>query len=220
VASRVPEGACGTLGDIGVWSFDAMKILVTGDGGMMYFRDPELAARMEIVARLGQVAASGHERRGEDRWWEVSVSEPGRRSIMNDITAAIGCVQLERLPSFIERRRAVRAAYDDALAGVPGIVRRPDPPVDHDVSEYFYWIQLPEPARDRLAHRLRELDIYTTFKYHPLHTLPIYRHSPVLPGAETAAATTLCLPIHQALSDDDVECVVTGVREFAERELV
>jgi aminotransferase len=220
VASRIPEGACGTLGDIGVWSFDSMKILVTGDGGMMYFRDPEMAARMEIVSRLGLVALSGHERRGQDRWWEITVSEPGRRSIMNDITAGIGCVQLQRLPSFIKRRGEVRAAYDEGLAGLPGVVRRPAPPADHVLSDYFYWIQLSGSARDRLAHRLRELDIYTTFKYHPLHTLPIYGHSPVLPGAEKAAATTLCLPIHQALSDDDIDCVTVGVREFAEREIV
>jgi aminotransferase len=215
VASRTAGGACGTLGDIGVWSFDAMKVVVTCDGGMMHFRDPELAARAERLMCLGLEAPSGHARREADRWWELSVSEPGRRALMNDVAAAIGCVQLQRLPGFLARREEVRAAYDAGLAGVPGIALPPAAPPGQRATHYFYWIQLPEPARDRMARELRARGVYTTFKYHPLHTLPLYGGSPSLPEAEAAAATTLCLPMHQALSDDDIQRVIEGVIEIA-----
>src|SRR5206468_9784424 len=53
VASSVNGRLCGTFGDMATWSFDAMKVVVTGDGGMMYVRDPELAARVEGLAYLG-----------------------------------------------------------------------------------------------------------------------------------------------------------------------
>ncbi|MDW8270254.1 MAG: DegT/DnrJ/EryC1/StrS family aminotransferase, partial [Anaerolineae bacterium] len=61
---------------------------------------------------------------------------------------------------------------------------------------------------------LRRCGIYTTFRYYPLHRLRLYGSYAQLPQAERAAAMTLCLPIHQALSDDDLARVVEAIRAF------
>lgn len=215
VASAWHGRACGTLGDIGVWSFDAMKILVTGDGGMVYCRDPQKMARLERLIYLGLEQNSGFaqaEQGARSGWWAFEVSEFGRRSIMNDVAAAIGLEQIKKLPAFIERRRQICAFYDAALRDLDWLQTPPALPSDAESSYYFYWVQSPD--RDRLAAHLREQGIYTTFRYYPLHRVRAYGSSAHLPNAELAAETTLCLPLHQALSDDDLTRIAGAVSEF------
>jgi aminotransferase len=221
VASTVDGRPCGTLGDIGIWSFDSMKILVTGDGGMIYCRDPEAAAHMRKLAYLGMDQSSGYGQAATgDRWWEFEVVSFSRRSIVNDITAAIGCVQLRRLPAFVERRSVIAKRYDEALSEVPGVRCPPPLPPGHASSHLFYWIQLDPRFRDAVARRLYDRGIYTTFRYLPLHCLPIYRAEVRLPGAEAAASRTLCIPIHQGLDDEAVDLVIQEVTRAVHAEMV
>ncbi|NYH77275.1 aminotransferase [Actinopolyspora biskrensis] len=222
VASRVGDTACGMFGDIGVWSFDAMKILVTGDGGMLHARDPGIAARARRDTYLGLAERSGLDRARSDavRWWDVDVAAFARRSITNDIAAAIGAVQLRRLCEFVERRRAIAEAYDHGFADAADIARPPPLPHGHASSHYLYWIQLPDgDRRDRLAHHLYRNGVYTTFRYPLLHRVEAYDSGANLPGAEHAAEVTLCLPLHQALSDAEVAEVVRLVREHTDHDL-
>jgi len=81
--------ACGTFGDVGVWSFDSMKVLTTGDGGMIWCPSQATAERIRASVRLG-VRVPGFARRVESsRWWEVDPPSIGRRATMNDIAAAM-----------------------------------------------------------------------------------------------------------------------------------
>lgn len=153
VASTVDGQSCGTFGDIGVWSFDSMKILVTGDGGMLYCRDPELAQLAATRSYLGLDNAGGTAQVSvRDRWWEFDVSSYSRRSILNDLAAAIGCVQLSRLAGFIACRSAIARRYDEVLGQLPQLRCPPAMPSGHVSSHLFYWIQLEPgtgtPSRD------------------------------------------------------------------------
>ncbi|GAT67120.1 glutamine--scyllo-inositol aminotransferase [Planomonospora sphaerica] len=215
VASRVDGRACGTFGDMGVWSFDHGKILVTVDGGMLYVRDPELAARAPKLAYLGMEQVSGYDQalRARTRWWEFELSSFSRRSVTNDVLSAVGLVQLGRLPGFVARRRRIAERYDRGLAGVEGLLCPPPLPPGHESSHYMYWIQLEGGIRDDLARDLYERGIYTTFRYPPLHRVRAYGSDAVLPGADRAADGTLLLPMHQGLTDADVDRVVDAVRE-------
>lgn len=203
----------GIWGDIGVWSFDAMKIITTGDGGMMYIRDPELAASARQWLYLGTSSESGLSS-NKARWWEFEVTQPGaRRAIMNDIAAAMGLEQLGRLGEFVERRRQVSNYYDEHLAilrlgrHLPQITRLT---LMGERSFYFYWIQTPR--RDELAAYLKANNIYTSFRYHPLHLA--YKTGDSLPNAERAARETLLLPLHCNLADEDVSRICEKIRGF------
>jgi aminotransferase len=215
VASSVGGRACGTFGDLAMWSFDAMKILVTGDGGMVRARDPEHAAAVRRLAYHGLARASGFSSStsspaavAAQRWWEIDVREPGQRLVGNDVTAAVGSVQLRRLPGFVARRREIARTYDALLGGVDGIGLPPAAPADHVSSHYFYWVRLHPRIRDDVAADLLAQGVYTTFRYPPLHRVPVYgTDHPPLPGTDRAAAATLLLPLHQGLSDDDVRTV-------------
>lgn len=214
VASSVDGRAVGTFGDLAMWSFDAMKVLVTGDGGMIYVRDRERASRVRRLAYhgLAQPSGFGHAR-VSSRWWELDIPEPGRRVIGNDLTAAIGAVQLRRLPELVAARRRIVASYDRELAGAADILTPPPVPAGHTSTHYFYWVQLPPGVRDQVAGDLLAAGVYTTFRYAPLHRVPAYAAAGAeLPGTDWAAERTLCLPLHPGLSDEDVRTVAAELR--------
>jgi dTDP-4-amino-4,6-dideoxygalactose transaminase len=208
-ATRVKGEAYGMLCDIAVWSFDAMKILSTGDGGMVYCQDPELAQRLRQNIYLGMDETSGLSS-SKERWWEFEVTGPGRRAIMNDITAAIGLEQLKKLPRFVARRKEIWGMYNERLAGLDWLTLPPPVPDYVESSYYFYWVQLEK--RDELARYLKERDVYVTFRYYPLHR--VFKTGQKLPGADRAADRTLLLPLHQGLSSDEVEYICECVRGF------
>ena len=217
VASTYQGRACGTLGDVGVWSFDAMKILVTGDGGMIYCKNAALAQQAEERLYLGLLTKSGLASHALSRWWEYEISGFGRRAIMNDVASAIGLEQLKKLPEFIAARQRVHEFYDQHLAGLNWLQCPPAIAKDCRSSYYFYWIQLQPEHRDALAVFLKERGVYSTFRYYPLHWVRRYDSKEPLPGAETAAHTTLCIPQHQALSKQHLETVVSAIHDFGKK---
>jgi aminotransferase len=212
MGSFVRGRACGTFGSIGVWSFDAMKLMTTGDGGMVWCRSPEVAEGIRSSIRMG-VGSSGFDRRGDSPgWWEVDPQGLGRRATMNDVAAAMGIVQLGHVPAFLERRREIAAAYDAALGDLDWLRA---PPSETGAARYYYWVQSEPSVRDRLATHLLERDVYTNFRYWPLHRTEMYGSGDLLPGADRAAASTLLLPMHQGLGDADVDRVIAEVRAFS-----
>jgi dTDP-4-dehydro-2,3,6-trideoxy-D-glucose 4-aminotransferase len=219
VASRAGGRAAGTFGDLAMWSFDAMKVLVTGDGGMIYVRDPEQAARVRRLAYHGLAQPSGFGyAKVSARWWELDIPEPGRRVIGNDLTAAIGTVQLRRLPGMVARRREITELYDAELADAAALLTPPPLPAGHHSTHYFYWVQMDPRIRDKVASDLLADGIYTTFRYAPLHKVPAYGHTgPGLPGSDWAAERTLCLPLHPALTDTEVRTVAARLRAAVDR---
>jgi len=203
----------GTFGDIGVWSFDGMKLLVTGDGGLIRIADKSIRERVFNRMNMGGVkpgfdAASKNQR----RWWEIDPPDWGRLAWMNDLAASIGLVQLSRLNTFIQRRREIAEAYDNTFANVPWI--RLPPAYDHESVPYFYWIQTDPYLRDELAQYLREQEIYTTFRYWPLHRTALYGDGGSYSGADLAAEQTLLIPVHQNLSDSDVNRIIEAIVRF------
>ncbi|WP_027659900.1 DegT/DnrJ/EryC1/StrS family aminotransferase [Salinispora fenicalii] len=217
VASQAGDRACGTFGDMGMWSFDSMKVLVTGDGGMLYVRDEETARRARRLAYHGLEQSSGFAAaRVSHRWWELNVRDFGRRVVGNDVTAAIGRVQLRKLPEVIARRRAITEMYDRLLDDSEGIRLPPRLPEGHTSSYYFYWIQVDPRIRDQVAADLLNRGIYTTFRYPPLHRVPAYRGAVDLPATAEASEATLLLPLHQGLDDSEVRVVVDELRKSVE----
>lgn len=199
----------GIQGDFGLWSFDAMKIITTGDGGMLYCRDEQAAMDIRRGTHLGQSVESGQASQAE-RWWEFTVDTPGRRAGMNDIAAAMGLAQLAKLPALVARRRAVWEQYQTQLAQITWLTLPPEPPPGVRSSYYCYWVQSDE--RDALAHHLRARGIYTTYRYWPVHRA--YGWPANVPNAEWASAHTLLLPLHAELSAADVDTICVTLREW------
>lgn len=222
VYSTYKGKACGTIGDMGMWSFDAMKILVCGDGSMLYFKDPEMKIKAEKWLYFGLESKSGYSNSVDKKWWEYDVSSFGHRAIMNDVTAAMACEQLKKLPGFIARRKEISDMYDKLLGDLEWL-DLPQPIQEGCTSTYyFYHIQVrANDHRDLLAKFLRENGVYTTFRYFPLHRVPYYiEHFDIndadFPNANYASDHTLCIPVHQSLTNEEVELVASLIRKYGE----
>lgn len=216
VSSFYKGKACGTFGEAATWSFDAMKILVCGDGGMIYVKDNDKLKEIRQNIYLGLVSQSGFSNSVDAKWWEFQIDTFGRRSIMNDISSAIGLVQLKKLPTFIAKRKHIAELYNSLLANAEWL-ELPPTLKDYQTSSYYmYHIQTKIPQmRDQLASYLRGKGIYTTFRYYPLHWVDLYgQKAQHLPNAEDAALCTLCLPIHHSLSDEEVEFICQQILSF------
>lgn len=207
----------GTFGDMGMWSFDAMKILVSGDGAILHFKDSEVKEKADKWLYFGLETKSGYSNTIDSKWWNFDISCYGHRAIMNDVTAAMALVQLERLPEFMQKRKLCHDLYTQELSSLSWLDTPPRLPDYCTTSYYFYHIQLHNEKRDELAQFLRKNDIYTTYRYFPLHEVNGYNCAQKLQNADWASAHTLNLPLHQGLSQDDILFITQKIKEFGQR---
>lgn len=213
VDSSLDGRACGSMGDVGIYSFDAVKNLTTGGGGGLTARDPALLERARKL-RYSGIGKSGFEMAqsegsGLARWWEYDISEVFIRMLPSDISAAIGLAQLDHFDALQARRHEIWQRYQQAFAGVDWIKTPVDPAVNERHSWFTYFIRVPN--RDELAHRLLDKGIYTTLRFHPLHMNEIYQSEKKLPAAEMLNLTGLNIPLHPRLTESEVQFVIDTI---------
>jgi len=207
--------ACGTQGDFGCWSFDAMKLLTCGEGGAIYVANADKMKHAKEYFYLGlpTQAKSGIDRQAtETRWWEYQLNTAGRRSIFTNINAAIGLPQFDTLHASLKRREYIRKYYCEALDRVgANYLRQADPAVTY--SNYFFTIFSNQ--RDELASHLKTKNIYSSFRYYPLHLIDLFKSfAESCKAATVFSNTALNIPIHQSLSDADVEHIADVIKNF------
>ena len=200
----------GTFGDFGVWSFDAMKILVTGDGGLIYSNENNIE-KLKRLTYLGLESSSGSNSTLDKKWWQFEISVAGRRSVTNDIQSAIGIEQLKKVDNFIKRRKEIHEMYTTNLTSLDWIKL---PVIPKHVSSSYYMYHIQVKNRDEFAKYLKQKEIYTTFRYYPLHWVKFYNSKEHLPNTEYAANHTLCLPLHQNLTNDEVEYIINIIKKY------
>jgi aminotransferase len=208
---------CGGIGDVGVYSFDAVKNLAMGEGGGVTARDPAVMERARKLRYCG-IGKSGFEASsgGKRRWWEYEIADVFIKMNPSDIAAGIGLAQLDKLDAHQAYRKRIWDHYQSEFAGVPWVTR-PLEAREGDRHSYFtYGVRVPQ--RDELAQFLLDQDIYTTLRYHPLHMNPIYGQTDVhLPNCERLNDEALCLPLHPRLTEAEVEHIVAAVKSFGGR---
>ena len=214
VDSRLDGRACGSIGTLGVYSFDAVKNLAMGEGGGLTARDAELVARARLLRYCG-IGKSGFQASADkDRWWEYAIVDVMPKLLPNDVAASIGLAQLAKLDCLQATRKRFWEHYQHELAGTGWIARPQDPGPREQHSYFTYFVRVAGGRRDRLAKYLYEQGIYTTLRYHPLHMNPIYKSAAKLPHCERLNEEGLNLPLHPNLSDTDVDQVIAALRSF------
>ncbi len=192
-----PVGSFG----VGCFSFYATKNMTTGEGGIITTGDQALADRLRLLRNHGQSQRYQHDILG----YHLRTT---------DIQAAIGLVQLEKLPAWNERRIANARYLSQRLQGVQVPVVRPGR------RHVFHQYTIGVPGhRQAWQDGLHERGIGTAVHYpYPIHHQPVYRslgYDNVLPHAEAASQRVLSLPIHPALSQADMDRIVAAVNSFA-----
>jgi dTDP-4-amino-4,6-dideoxygalactose transaminase len=192
----VPTGA---LGEVAAFSFYATKNMTTGEGGMVVCRDEQTARRVRLLRNQGMEIRYRNE-------------VAGLNNRMTDVAAAIGRVQLRRLPAWNDERRAVAAAYTRDLEGVvtPYVLPEADP--------VWHQYTVRSTARDELQRELDAAGVDAAVYYPvPTHRLPAYGLELDLPETERASREALSLPIRPGLTDDERARVVSAVNGAAAR---
>jgi dTDP-4-amino-4,6-dideoxygalactose transaminase len=204
---------CGTLGNVGCFSFFANKNLPVGEGGMLVTDDDELAAQLRLLRSHGMTTLTWDRHRGHASSYDVVL--PGFNYRLDEVRAAVGTVQLRRLPDENAGRARVAARYREALDGQQGLIMPfgGDNP-DRVPSHHLAVVLLPEGAdRDAVRSSLNEGGIQTSVHYPPIHTFSAYRGEArrPLPRTDAVAERLLTLPLYGRMIDEQVDAVVEGL---------
>jgi dTDP-4-amino-4,6-dideoxygalactose transaminase len=194
----------GSFGDMAALSFNGNKIITTGGGGALCGA-PDQVARARHLATQAREAAAHYEH-----------LDAGYNYRLSNLLAAVGCGQLNRLPTMMGRRREINATYHRRLGGLAGLTFAPVP----EWSEPNCWLTVCaiDPGRagtDRETVRLA-LDaagIEARPAWKPMHLQPLFADAPRIAGAvsEEVFDHGLCLPSGSAMTDADIDRVVDVV---------
>lgn len=207
----------GTLAELNTFSLHPVKIITTGEGGVITTDDPDLATRMRRFRNHG--IDSDHRQRELRGSWVYEMNDLGYNYRLTDFQCALGTSQLRKLPAWSARRRAVAARYDEAFAALPAVaplaVREG---VEHAYHLYVIRLDTENAGLDRarVFAELREAGIGVNVHYIPVHLHPFYRErfgtrAGLCPAAEAAYERILSLPIFPLMSDADCDRVVEAV---------
>lgn len=204
-----------------VFSFYATKTMTTGEGGMVFTHDADLAARMRTM-RLHGIDRDVFGRYTSTKpAWHYDVVAPGYKYNLTDMAAAIGRVQLRRTDQMVARRREIAARYDEAFADLP-LTLPPHAPEGSTHAWHLYCVKLDENApvnRDRFIELMAENQVGTSVHFIPLHIQPYWRDTYQLtpeqfPVATAEFARACSLPIFSAMTDEDVDQVIEATRRI------
>jgi dTDP-4-amino-4,6-dideoxygalactose transaminase len=218
-AAHAPGGtfrgrACGTLGDVGCFSFFSNKNLPIGEGGMVVTNDDELAERLRLLRSHGMTTLTWDRHRGHAHSYDVV--EHGFNYRLDEVRAAVGLVQLRRLPAENDGRRRISAAYRAALDGRAGLTMPFGDEAAREASSHHLAIALLPEGTDRVRVRetLNEARIQTSVHYPPIHRFSHYAGLGArrpLPRTDAVAERLLTLPLYGRMRDEDVERVAAAL---------
>jgi dTDP-4-amino-4,6-dideoxygalactose transaminase len=203
---------------LAAWSFHPRKLLTTGEGGMVTTANAEWATRLRQLREHG-MTVSAADRHASRRPVIESYQETGFNFRMTDIQAAVGLVQLAKLPAMVLRRRELAARYHELLDDVPG-VRAVRDPAWGTTNYQSFWVELdaafPMRRNDLLAH-LAENGVSARAGIMAAHRQPAYDGHPHGDLAVTDRLTrnSLILPLFHTMTTDQQDVVVSAIRAAA-----
>jgi perosamine synthetase len=201
-----PTGAGAALA---AFSFHPRKLLTTGEGGMLTTPDGSIAARLRRLREHGMDVSAADRHRSQQPVIE-HYTEVGFNFRMTDIQAAIGLVQLRKLPRMVARRRALAQRYKELLADAAGLLMAGDPPYG-ETNYQSFWALLPEQSavtRDELLQLLADAGISARRGIMAAHLEPAYADAkPSLPVTERLTKRSLILPLFHEMTESQQEQV-------------
>lgn len=201
-----------------VFSFHAVKIVTTAEGGLVATSDAALAERLRLLRSHGMTREPQQMSGPSEGPWYYEQVLLGHNCRMTELQAALGRSQLKRLPQMHAQRQALAARYDRLLADLP--LHLPARLADRDSAWHLYAVAL-DPARTPASRRavfdaLRAADIGVNVHYIPIHTQPYYRQLGFrrgdFPQAEHYYAHALSLPLFPGLTEAEQDRVVQVLR--------
>ncbi|QOV10515.1 UDP-4-amino-4,6-dideoxy-N-acetyl-beta-L-altrosamine transaminase [Viridibacillus arvi] len=208
----------GALSDMTMFSFHPVKHITTGEGGIITTNSKEyyeklMQFRSHGITRNSNLLTENH---GP---WYYDMQFLGYNYRMTDIQAALGCSQLDKLGSFVKRRKEIVAAYNEAFSDLLE-VQTPYQHIDTDSSWHLYILKLNldtlSVSRKEVFEELHKMNIGVNVHYIPVHTLSYYQELGYkrgsLPKSEQMYEEIISLPLFPLMQEQDIQDVIDTVK--------
>ncbi|MDD4170484.1 MAG: DegT/DnrJ/EryC1/StrS family aminotransferase [Desulfotomaculaceae bacterium] len=202
----------GSAGNAAVFAFYPNKQITTGEGGVIVTNSNSLAGMCRSMRNQGRSDVSS--------WFNHC--HLGYNYRMDELSAALGVAQMERIDEILARREAVAGAYHARLGMLKGVTI-PYPEAGNKMSWFVYVIQLaPGINRDYVMKYLHENEVDSRPYFQPIHLQPFYRDTfgyseGAYPNTEAAASSTLAIPFFNKLTEQQIDYVVKVLAEAVSR---
>ena len=204
----------GLKGDVAVWSFQAVKTISSGDGGMITTDNETLYEKIRPMTNFG-ISLSTYDRSKQIKnvskevgyVWDYEVNSIGYKAYMNDIQAALCLAQLKRINDFLKIRRHVQKRYNKELEQYITI------PAWTETAQ-FYSARVGKEHRAPLIEYLASKKIHTAVHFKPLHLHSVLKQDRKFPVADEEWLKLISLPCHASMTDYDIDYVIYWIKEF------
>ncbi|WPZ03421.1 UDP-4-amino-4,6-dideoxy-N-acetyl-beta-L-altrosamine transaminase [Blastomonas marina] len=208
----------GQYADASVFSFHAVKIVTSAEGGMVTTQDAELAKKIALLRSHGVTRDADLLEHAPEGGWYYEQVDLGYNYRITDVQAALGASQLERIDTMQAERAGRADRYDEILADLP--LKLPKRFNDRSSAWHLYVVELTDDAKcDRAAlfATMREAGIGVNVHYIPIHTQPHYERLGFargdFPAAEAYYDRAITIPLFPAMTDEEQDRVAQVIRE-------
>lgn len=208
IGSEYDGHKCGTIGRFGILSFNGNKMITTSGGGALICPDKESAQRALFLATQA--------RENRPYYYHETI---GYNYRLSNVSAAIGCAQMEELDWRVNRRRAIHGIYADALRDNPVVSVHNNPDNTFNSNYWLSTILLDDASpvsADVLRQKLASHNIETRLLWRPMHMQPVYEDAPAYVNgvSQRLFGHGLCLPSSTTLSDEQVQYVAQLINRY------
>lgn len=217
LGSTYKNKKCGSIGDIGCFSFYPTKIITTGEGGMITTNNSKLYEKVRILRSQGMdIQATDREKNAK---WKYNIVDLGYNYRMDEMSASLGFSQIRRVTKINKLRIKLAKNYDKLLGKIKGIsIPKTKPNRNH--IYHLYTIKIEKDfhlSRDQLFNKLHKKGIGTSVQYFPLHLMPYFKKyfhpkNSDFPIANLLKDQILCLPIFPKMTTKQIEYVVSKLK--------
>ncbi|UCG54772.1 MAG: DegT/DnrJ/EryC1/StrS family aminotransferase, partial [Dehalococcoidia bacterium] len=208
---------CGSLGDIGCFSFFSNKNMTSGEGGMVTTNSEELAEKLRLMRSHGMTTLTLERHKGHAHSYDVV--DLGYNYRIDEMRSAMGLVQLAKLERNNKKRKEIVDLYQKTLAGVSRVGVPFTNPCGASSYHIFPVLLDADVNRDKLIEWLKERGIQSSIHYPPIHLFDFYRQNfgfmeGLLPITEDVVKRELTLPLYPSMSAQDVQYVCDAIAEY------
>ena len=212
---------CCDFSDITVFSFHAIKIITSAEGGACVTNEPDLLKKMQRLTSHGIVKDQSHFiQMPEEEWWGYQQFDLGYNYRLTELQAALGLSQLHRLSEIVKKRRELAKCYDDQLYDLPSIV----PPKQEDYGRscyHLYPVLITQSAtttsRNYIMANLLKKGIGVNLHYIPVYLQPYFKklgfERGYCPVSEEYFKNAISLPLHLGINEQDISKIVNILKD-------
>ncbi len=208
----------GQQGDIAVWSFQATKLMTSGDGGMITLNDEKLYNKLKKLTWFGITQTYDRLNKKDNKSdkpgyaWDYSADIIGYKCYMIDLTASLCLEQMKKLPKHVKLRQHIQTRYNNELHKIIKC-----PPWSETVQHYS--IKVPSKYRADLINYLASKNIHTSVHYKPMHlhsglTPYLTNKTQNYPVADKEWKKLISLPCHPVMKEKDIDYVIYWVNSY------